>query len=498
MSAPSLPEPEVPEPRSIGRYLLYEEIASGGMASVHLGRLVGPVGFSRMVAIKRMHARFERDPEFVAMFLDEARIAARIHHPNVVQTLDVVDAGGELFLVMEYIEGESLSRLIRGAARAHHAPPPTPVLLSIFSGALQGLHAAHLAKAEDGQPLGVVHRDVSPQNILVGIDGTARVLDFGIAKAMGRLQTTRSGQIKGKLCYMAPEQIQNGPIGPRTDVYGVSVVLWEALTGKHLFDGDEGAIIGQVLANRVRAPSGIVPGLPPHLDAIVLRGLSGDPERRFATALEMARELGRVGVPASTPEVAEWVKSVAASALSERAALRERIESSTLTAPPSRGPAKSEAATETRAPALPSAPVSAPESETHMTWRSSVRSRLTPAASGVGAGLLIAAIVGVALLVVMGKRHATATPPSAAVTGAAPIVEPPPSAPPEPSATPSAPAPQTAASPASSALDAKSEPKRRATVHYHRAAPEKPAESKCNPPYYYDKDGIKMFKPGCV
>src|SRR5271154_2384991 len=207
--------------RSIGRYLLFGEIASGGMATVHFGRLSGPAGFSRTVAIKRLHPNLAKDPEFVAMFLDEARLAARIRHPNVIPTLDVVATEGEIFLVMDYVQGESLSRLIRAAvARGERIPPD--MVAALMVGVLHGLHAAHEAKSDHGEPLGIVHRDVSPHNILVGTDGAARVLDFGVAKAIGRSQNTREGQIKGKLAYMAPEQVR-GSVSRRTDVYAASV-----------------------------------------------------------------------------------------------------------------------------------------------------------------------------------------------------------------------------------------------------------------------------------
>src|SRR5262249_30807867 len=162
------------------------------MATVHFGRLLGPVGFSRTVAIKRLHAHFAADPEFVSMFLDEARLAARIRHPNVVPTLDVVATAGELFLVMDYVPGETLSRLI-AASNAQRRWIPLPIAAAMACGVLHGLHAAHEAKSERGAPLGIVHRDVSPQNLLVGTDGVPRVLDFGVAKAAGRLQTTRDG-----------------------------------------------------------------------------------------------------------------------------------------------------------------------------------------------------------------------------------------------------------------------------------------------------------------
>ncbi len=313
--------------RVVGRYALYEEIAAGGMATVHFGRLLGPVGFSRTVAIKRLHPQFAKDPEFVSMFLDEARLAGRIRHPNVVPTLDVVATQGELFLVMDYVQGESLSRLIR-ATRERQQRIPVRYVSSIITGALHGLHAAHEAKNERGEPLRIVHRDISPQNVLVGSDGVARVLDFGVAKAAGRMQTTREGQLKGKLAYMAPEQI-GGEVTRQTDVYAAAIVLWEALTAQRLLSGDnEGQILAKVLNGDHKAPSAIAPELSPELDAIVLKGLARHPADRYATAREFAIALERCAGLASSTEVGEWVESMAHGALMKRAEKIAEIESS--------------------------------------------------------------------------------------------------------------------------------------------------------------------------
>jgi serine/threonine protein kinase len=321
-------------PRVLGRYALYDPIASGGMATVHLGRLLGHVGFERTVAIKRLHPQFAQDPEFVSMFLDEARVVARIRHPNVVPTLDVVAVEGELFIVMEYVQGESLSRLIKTSSSQGSRIPPAYVA-TIMGGVLHGLHAAHEAKNERGEPLDVVHRDISPQNILVGTDGVARVLDFGVAKAAGRIQTTREGQLKGKLAYMAPEQI-SGIVGRGTDVYAASVVLWEALTGRRLFSGDNDAhVMKLVLENRIAAPSEHVPDLPPALDALVLRGLSREPADRFATAKEMALALEEALPPVAPSKIGAWVETTASKTLVDRSERIASIESnSSLHAPP--------------------------------------------------------------------------------------------------------------------------------------------------------------------
>jgi eukaryotic-like serine/threonine-protein kinase len=315
-------------PPTVGRYLLYGEIASGGMATVHFGRLQGAAGFARSVAIKRLHPQYAKDPDFVGMFLDEARLAARIAHPNVVPTLDVVTQGDELLLVMEYVRGSSLSRLLRTLTQKGERMPPH-IAAAIAAGVLRGLHAAHEAKSETGERLEIVHRDVSPQNILVGSDGIARVLDFGVAKAAGRVQTTREGQLKGKLAYMAPEQITTGVVTRKTDVYAAGVVLWEMLTGRRLFRADnEAKLLALVLDSELLAPTALVDGLPEGFDQVVQRGLDRDPAKRYATAREMAIDVEAVIGVAPSTEVGEWVEVVAADELRERANRIEEIERS--------------------------------------------------------------------------------------------------------------------------------------------------------------------------
>ncbi|HEY8088208.1 MAG TPA: serine/threonine-protein kinase [Polyangiaceae bacterium] len=312
--------------RRIGRYALYTEIASGGMATVYLGRQRGQAGFARTVAIKRLHPQHAKEPDFVAMFLDEARLAARIRHPNVVPTLDVVATEGELFLVMEYVQGESLARLLK-ASRHRKEDPPTRVVAAIVADVLHGLHAAHEATSEKGEPLGLVHRDVSPHNVLVGTDGVARVVDFGVAKAAGRIQTTREGQLKGKIAYMAPEQI-TGVASRKTDVYAASVVLWEALTTRRLFTGENDAnVMNQVMNAKIAPPSQHREGLEPVWDDIVLRGLERDEEKRWASAREMALEIESKLQLARATEVGAWVESLAHESLVRRAADVTAVES---------------------------------------------------------------------------------------------------------------------------------------------------------------------------
>ena len=380
-------------PRTVGRYVLYGELASGGMATVHFGRLSGPVGFSRTVAIKRLHPQFAKDPEFVTMFLDEARLCGRIRHPNVVPTLDVVATEGEIFIVMEYVAGEAFSKLMK-IAWQRNLPVPPRVAATIISSVLHGLHAAHQAKDEHGRELGIVHRDVSPQNILVGSDGTSRVLDFGVAKAAGRLQTTRDGQVKGKIAYMPPEQLSGGMISRQSDIYAASVVLWEALCGRRLFDGEtEAMVLVRAIEGKIDRPSWINPELGQAVDEVVLRGLARDPRHRYATARDMALAIEQTVGLASPYEVGEWVEQIAFDELARRAQNIADIESASLNA---------------SSPQIVSAPSSAavpPHSQVSsisvsrpaITTGSTAPTKRSPAARVFGAAAAVLAVAGLVL-----------------------------------------------------------------------------------------------------
>jgi serine/threonine-protein kinase len=310
-------------PWIVGRYAVYDVIARGGMATVHLGRLLGSAGFGRTVAIKRLHPHLATDHEFSTMMLDEARIAGRVQHPNVVPLLDVVTVGEELLLVMDYVPGESLMALQNKTG----AVPPA-LASAVVADMLHGLHAAHEATDERGAPLYIVHRDVSPQNVIVGTHGAARIFDFGVAKAAGRMTTTGdSGQLKGKLSYMAPEQLGGRAVDRRVDVYAAAVVLWETLTGVPLFRGDNaGATVENVLLGCMHPPSHLVPSLPEALDELVMRGLARDPAERFATAQEMALALERAMPRAPVIDVAGWVNGTCRDSLARRAEIVSRIE----------------------------------------------------------------------------------------------------------------------------------------------------------------------------
>src|SRR5688572_6446236 len=310
----------------VGRYALYGRLAAGGMATVHLGRVLEADGTSRTVAVKRLHPQFCKDPEFVAMFIDEARLAARIKHPNVVETLDILTMGQELLLVMEYIRGECFSKLLR-AARRKNLEPSIGVVGRIASGMLHGLHAAHEARDDNGELLNVVHRDISPQNVMIDVDGGVKVLDFGVAKASSRIQITRDGQMKGKLSYMSPEQLQGLPVDRRADVFACGVVLWEALTRRRLFVGEDASeVLRKILRDEVPPPSQWVPGLSPEVDQVVLRALSKDPELRYQTAEELAVDVEQIIDLAPPEEVGAWLDSVAGEILGKRERLLQEIE----------------------------------------------------------------------------------------------------------------------------------------------------------------------------
>ena len=310
----------------VGRYALYGRLAAGGMATVHLGRVLEADGSSRTVAVKRLHPQFCKDPEFVAMFIDEARLAARIKHPNVVETLDILTMGQELLLVMEYIRGECFSKLLR-AARRKNLEPSIGVVGRIASGMLHGLHAAHEARDDRGELLNVVHRDISPQNVMIDVDGGVKVLDFGVAKASARIQITRDGQMKGKLSYMSPEQLQGMPVDRRADVFACGVVLWEALTRRRLFVGEDASeVLRKILRDEVPPPSQWMPGLSLEVDQVVLRALSKDPEQRYQTAEELALDVEQIIELASPEETGQWLDSVAGEILGKRERLLREIE----------------------------------------------------------------------------------------------------------------------------------------------------------------------------
>ncbi len=453
--------------------MIHAEIASGGMASVHFARLLGPAGFGRTLAVKRAHPHLVRDNDFALMFLDEARLASRIRHPNVVPTLDVLQTDADLLLVMEYVHGESLWKLVRNAQERGERVP-VGIAAAIVIDALRGLHAAHEARDERGEPLNLVHRDVSPHNIMVGADGVARVVDFGIAKAEGRLHSTRDSSVKGKYAYMAPEQARGEAVSRRSDTFAAAIVFWELLTGERLFAGKTDAeTVHKCLVARVRRPSQLAPEVGPELDAILEKALSRDPVGRYATAEEMARDI-EACVPAVRPSaVGDWVQRMAGDSLGERARIVAALEAA-------EGPT-----------ALPPVVPRVPRR----------RARWIVAASVAGAAGMAAA----AALVVRGGTSpaspvAASSAPSPAMVTASAAPAPPPStvasielptaAPTAASTTPTA---LASASATGAARAAARPPKTTAPVRVGRSS--RPG---CDPPYSIDSAGRQIFKPECM
>jgi len=408
------------------------------MATIHLGRLVGPAGFSRLVALKLLQPLYA-DEEHYTMLLDEARLSASIRHPNVVQTLDVVHDEKNLCIVMDYVHGVDLATASVAARRRGERIPP-PIAAAIVAGVLHGLHAAHEVRGEDGRPLGLVHRDVSPQNVVVGADGMARVLDFGIAKALHQNHVTVDGRTKGRIAYIAPEQLVGAVVTRQADVYSAGVVLWEALTGRHLFDEpNEAALASRVLEGRVSPPSEVAPGISPALDGIVLRAVATERRDRFATAQEMAVELETAVTPATNEEVARWLERIAGDVLETRTAQSREAESFV--------PGSSEQETKRRAP-VP----------------------FKIATAGLVAIIVSALVIGM-MAAHVARRPAAPTVPASTPSSAPSVV---------------VVAPSDTAAPPRPSSDTQMRPARTT-----RAA-------SCDPPFYFDSKGIKRYKVACL
>ncbi len=322
-------------PSRLGRYELLTPIATGGSATVYLARISGVGGFSREVAVKLLDARASDEDSSNSgnTLLDEARLAARINHPAVVPVLDVGESARGPYLVMEYVEGESLANLLQAARRAEERLP-AGIALRILSDALDGLQAAHEATDEAGRALGIVHRDFSPQNILVGVDGTSRLTDFGIARWVDRGQYTRTGVVRGKIGYMSPEQAQGLPLDRATDVWAAGVVAWEVFAGRRLFSGDPVPTLLKIIERDAPTLSSVVAQIPQEVSDVLAWALTRDVSVRCSSASELKRRLiaacaGWV-TPASSEEVAELVQSLAAPQLRS---LRERARAAQRSSP---------------------------------------------------------------------------------------------------------------------------------------------------------------------
>ena len=426
----------------VGRYEVVGPLATGGMAEILLGRIVGPSGFQRPVVIKRILPHLAREKGFVEMFLDEARIVAGIRHPNVVQVHELGHEGDELFLAMEYLEGESVAGLVK-RLRAHDEQLDLSLVAHIVAEACGGLHAAHELVDPEGNKQNVVHRDVSPQNVFITYSGEVKILDFGIAVAADRVTRTETGTFKGKFEYSSPEQCKGQALDRRSDVFALGILLFEMATGKRLFKRHgQLATLRAICELPLLRPSEVMPDFPAVLEDIVMRALDRDPEKRYPTALAMRRDL-LAAVRDLSVEVApeERLGSVMhrlfADRVTEKAAMLRRVEAGAevddIPAPETDDSIEIPMAFDscsTPPPAdLPATLVVAMQAEEPQ--RAATRRRRAPFALAT-AGALAVLLLGTVGLVVASRRataqvstaapdlRAPESPPNASATGAAP------------------------------------------------------------------------------
>ncbi|MCH9687412.1 MAG: serine/threonine protein kinase [Deltaproteobacteria bacterium] len=295
-----MPEPEIvpiaPDmvvSETLGGYDLLRRLGSGGMAEVHLARANGIEGFQKLVVLKQILPHLSRDEHFVKMFLEEARLAALLDHPNVVQVFDLGKEEGEYFFTMEFVYGENLQGLLKGLRKVNQ-PLAFEHVVTIGLGVAAGIHYAHERVGFDGRPLGIVHRDVSPTNVMITYEGGVKVADFGIAKVVTRTDVTRAGTRKGKVPYMSPEQCRAEKIDRRSDVFSLGIVLWEAVTGGRLFEGDnEFGVMNLIVNGQIQPPSTVRPDIPPDLERIIMKALTVPCDKRYQNARELQIDLER-------------------------------------------------------------------------------------------------------------------------------------------------------------------------------------------------------------
>ncbi|HUJ28348.1 MAG TPA: protein kinase [Myxococcales bacterium] len=296
------------KPSKFGKYQLLERIAVGGMAEVFAAKAYGVEGFERLLAIKKILPTMGEDSEFISMFVDEARIAVQLSHANIVQVLELGKHEENLYIAMEYISGRDLRQLLE-RFRKRQQPMPVPQACLIVAEVCEALDYAHRKRDAQGRPLGIVHRDVSPQNVLVSFEGEVKLIDFGIAKAESRLQKTQAGILKGKFSYMSPEQVKGQPIDGRSDVFACGILLWELICGEKLFTGDSDFAVLERVRNGVIAP---LRNAPPELERIVMKALANEPNERYQTASELHDELMRFtlvgGMVYGHRQLAEWLR----------------------------------------------------------------------------------------------------------------------------------------------------------------------------------------------
>jgi serine/threonine protein kinase len=290
-SEPRKSKHELPRGASVGKYEILRKIATGGMAEIYLARIRGTAGFEKLVVLKRILPQVAEDPQFVQMFLDEARLSSTLQHPNIADVYDVGEADGQYFFTMEFVYGQDV-RAIRHEMKKRSEPVPLAVGLALVHGAASALDYAHDRRGPDGKPLGVVHRDVSSSNIMVSYDGAVKLLDFGIARVLSTTHKTQVGTLKGKIPYMSPEQCKGLPLDRRSDLFSLGVVLFELTVGRRPFRGDSDfAVMDQIVYGGAPTPSSLMPGYPPELEAIVMKCLEREAKARYTTCDELVEDL---------------------------------------------------------------------------------------------------------------------------------------------------------------------------------------------------------------
>jgi len=492
---------------AVGKYRIVMPLGQGGTADVYLAVADGPSGFTKLVVVKVLRKSLASDADFRLMFVSEARLAARLHHPNIVQTNEVIEVDGASVLVMEYLDGQPLSQVI---VRGKQGGFTLAMQLRVLVDALAGLHAAHELADFDGTPLGVVHRDVSPHNLFVTLEGHAKVLDFGIAKLERSLVETEVGTVKGKLRYMAPEQIASDKLDRRADIYAAGVILWEALTGERMWKvSQEGEIRARVLAGDLPMSETVRPDVPPALARICRRALARAPGDRHATARQLADELDaamtELGLAASHREIGATVAQLFADV---RAETKRTIEAKLGRASMATGLAAVSDTGETRV------------------LRASQPARRRPwgLMGGVAAAViaLLAVVIwrvasvapeaGSASPAVSRPRVGALAPPAPAAQAQASLTATSPDATAKPDETATSPvaAPKTMRPPGAAAgkMTAKRLPPAPPpgggalpaadTALPPAASPPAQPPPECAHPFFVDKDGIKRFRPECM
>ncbi|HZU83778.1 MAG TPA: serine/threonine-protein kinase, partial [Polyangiaceae bacterium] len=354
--------------RALGRYRLIAELGRGGMGTVYLAALSGPARFSKVVVIKQLRPGFAEDPNLTSMFLEEARLAARLHHPNIVQTNEVVcDPEDGYFIVMEYLEGAALKRVVR-RLRRHGDEPARSIYIAAILDVLGALQYAHALKDFDGKPMDLVHRDVNPANVVVTFGGQVKLVDFGIAKAADSAQETRAGILKGKLHYMSPEQMAGDRIDCRADLFAVGAMLWDALAGRKLWEGTSGLdVMTSLVRGNIPSPRSVNPDIGPDLERVCMRALAFRPEDRYPDAgsfhADLEHALGSARMPAGEigaaiqsefAEEQEHVRALIAeqlSLLNDQSAATGRSEPPPLARPDASGEASAASAASVLPPA---------------------------------------------------------------------------------------------------------------------------------------------------